>query len=99
MGESAGGGSIMYQMTAYEQTKTPFSRAIIQSPYLQYSSPTTEKDLYKQVLKTAKAESFAALKNLTSSDLQTVNALVVGNALPFGTFAFGELDLFETVYQ
>ncbi|KNG52744.1 nonribosomal peptide synthase [Stemphylium lycopersici] len=89
MGESAGGGSIMYQMTAYGQAKAPFSKAIIQSPYLQYISPETAKDVYQQTLKRAKANGIGALKRMPSSDLQTANALVVGNALPYGTFTFG----------
>lgn len=79
----------MYQLTAYGQTKAPFSKAIIQSPYLQYISPEAAKDVYQQTLKRAKVDSIDALKQMPSSDIQTVNALVVGNALPYGTFAFG----------
>lgn len=92
MGESAGAGSIMHQITAYGQTKAPFSKAIVQSPYLQYISPSIGQDVYQHVLDTAKVDDIGALRNMSSSDLQTVNALVVGNALPFGTFAFGRID-------
>ena len=90
MGESAGGGSIMYQITAYGQPKAPFSRAILQSPFLQHIPPVVQENVYQQVLETAKVDDFEALKDMSSSDLQSVNALVVGNALPYGTFAFGK---------
>lgn len=90
MGESAGGGSVLHQATAYGHGKVPFSKAIVQSPYVQYLSPAVQKNVYRQVLETAKVNDFKALKNMSSSALQTVNALVVGNALPYGTFAFGK---------
>ncbi|KZN84710.1 Secreted lipase [Penicillium chrysogenum] len=82
MGESAGGGSIMHQITAYGGNKpSPFQRAIIQSPGL---TPTVSQ--FKQENKT---QTFLSLLNvstieearqLSSDDLINANSWQVGNA-------------------
>lgn len=91
MGESAGGGSIMNHITAYggEDPDKLFSKAIAQSPYSVYTPHVTQKELFQSVISTANVTSINGLRELSSESLQTVNALVVGNARPYGTFAFG----------
>ncbi|KAF4200232.1 hypothetical protein CNMCM8927_003679 [Aspergillus lentulus] len=90
MGESAGGGSIMHQITAYGGNKPlPFQRAIIQSPAL---SPTVSQ--FKQETNT---RTFLSLLNVTtieearrlSSDaLINANSWQVGNAT-YGNYVWG----------
>ncbi|KAJ9259629.1 hypothetical protein DTO212C5_8583 [Paecilomyces variotii] len=91
MGESAGGGSIMNHITAYggEDPEKLFSKAIVQSPYSIYTPNVTQNELFQSVISTANVTSVNGLRELSSESLQTVNALVVGNARPYGTFAFG----------
>lgn len=91
MGESAGGGAIMYQITAYGGAKgpVPFRRAITQSAYLQPIQPALQNRAYRAVLAAANVSTYEELKSTPSSDLQTANSLVVGNAEPYGSFVFG----------
>ena len=91
MGESAGGGAIMYQITAYGGGKgpVPFRRAITQSAYLQAIPPVLQNRAYQAVLAAANVSTYKELKSIPSSDLQTANSLVVGNAEPYGSFVFG----------
>lgn len=90
MGESAGGGSIMHQITAYGGNKpSPFQRAIIQSPGL---TPTVSQ--FKQENNT---QTFLSLLNvstieearrLSSEDLINANAWQVGNA-SYSSYVWG----------
>ena len=91
LGESAGCGSIMYQMTAFGGTKgpVPFHQAITQSAFLQPVPPVLQEQTYQKTLQYANASSFTELKDMPSVDLQTANALVIGNTDPYGTFTFG----------
>ncbi|KAM0794085.1 Alpha/Beta hydrolase protein [Usnea florida] len=93
MGESAGGGAIMYQITAYGGTKgpVPFRRAITQSAYLQPIPYEFQDRAYRAVLTAAHVSTYKELKSIPSSDLQTANSLVVGNAEPYGSFVFGPI--------
>ena len=82
MGKSAGGGSIMHQITAYGGNKpSPFQRAIIQSPGL---TPTVS-----QLKQENKTQAFLSLlgvstieeaRRLSSDALINANAWQVGNA-------------------
>lgn len=91
IGESAGAGSIINHITAYGGTKgvAPFHQAIAQSPFLQPIPVVLQNQTYDSILRTANVSTFAALKSLSTSKLQTVNALVAGNAEPYGTWVFG----------
>lgn len=92
MGESAGGGAIMHQVTAYGGAKgtVPFSKAITQSAFLQPIPPVLQELAYRAVLETANVSNFEELKSIPLSDIGTVNSLVIGNAQPYGTFVFGQ---------
>jgi carboxylesterase type B len=96
-GESAGGGSIMHQITAYGglKGKVPFQQALPQSPAWQgITSNAQKEDIFNEVLQYASlisntsVTSLSQLRSLPSSILQTVNAAVVGLST-YGTFTFG----------
>lgn len=90
MGESAGGGSIMHHLTSPLTSALLFKRIIPQSPWVFHIPPSKQKSTFKAILNVANVSSFSDLKNLTTHELQVVNALVIGNARPFGTFVFGK---------
>lgn len=81
----------MYQITAYGGAKgpVPFRRAITQSAYLQSIPLAVQNRTYRFVLAAANVSTYEELKSTPSSDLQTANSLVVGNAKPYGNFVFG----------
>lgn len=81
----------MHQITAYGGAKgpAPFSRAITQSAYLPPITPALQNRTYRAVLAAADVSTYEELKSTPSSDLQTANSLVVGNAEPYGSFVFG----------
>ncbi|KAH8814850.1 Alpha/Beta hydrolase protein [Xylogone sp. PMI_703] len=97
IGESAGGGSIMHQITAYGGMKgsVPFQQAIMQSPgFLPVAGNSQQENTFNSVLFAAR---FVTNKNITtlddlramsSTDLQTVNTIAVGIAM-YGQFSFG----------
>ena len=66
----------------------PFHRAIAQSPYQvpNYPSPNSSLD---SILKYGKFNSLQELQAKSTQELQELNALIVGNARPFGNFLFG----------
>ncbi|KAL9577504.1 MAG: hypothetical protein Q9212_006323 [Teloschistes hypoglaucus] len=90
LGLSAGGSSVQAHISAYggARKSSPFLAAIAQSPYSVPSSPSTDSSV-EAVMQVGEIETLEQLRNLTSEDLQRVNALVVGNSKPFGTFTFG----------
>ncbi len=89
-GESSGGGSILTHITSYGDTQAvPFSQAIAQSPYLLHLSPTQQEMAYQQTLQYAAVNSYSALQEATTQQLQVANSLVVGNVSPYGTLPFG----------
>lgn len=91
MGESAGGGSIMYHITSPDvPSGALFQRAIPQSPFTIDIPPLSQKRTLRKVLDAASVEYLSDLKNMSSEKLQKVNGVVVGNAAPYGTFEFGE---------
>ena len=93
LGESAGASSIEAHITAYggSSTRRPslFKGAIAQSPYLLPTDALPNSQL-SAVLRFGNVSSLDALREKSSSDLQTLNALIIGNSRPFGTFTFGE---------
>ena len=91
LGESAGACSVEAHTCSYGGTKgiSPFKGAIAQSPYYLPSYPLPNSQV-NAVLRFGNVSSVATLRNMSSADLQELNALVIGNSQPFGTFPFGE---------
>ena len=100
LGESAGASSIEAHVTAYggSSTRRPplFKGAIAQSPYLLPTDAPPNSQL-PAVLRFGNVSSLDALREKPSSDLQTLNALIIGNSRPFGTFTFGKITSTWTV--
>ena len=91
MGESAGGGSIMHQLTAYggAQDASPFSQAILQSPgFFPLPSNSQQELIYQAYLKAANATSLAELRQAPAETLAAANLMIVG-ASPWGSYTFG----------
>ena len=97
MGESAGGGSIFHQITAYGgmKDKAPFHQAIAQTPAWQnLPNYAQQENIYNSVLEYASfvanksITSLSQLRSLPTSTLQAVNAIAVGKS-SYGTFTFG----------
>ncbi|KAH7333081.1 acetylcholinesterase precursor [Rhexocercosporidium sp. MPI-PUGE-AT-0058] len=88
MGESAGGGSIMHQITAYGGKKAPFQQAIIQSgAFLPVPGLERQESIYKKFLKVAGVQTLDQARDLSSEQLQFVNAKLVGESA-YGDFTF-----------
>ncbi|KAI9742336.1 MAG: hypothetical protein M1818_003869 [Claussenomyces sp. TS43310] len=87
IGESAGAGSIMAHTVS--KGGAPFSRGIAQSPYLVDITAEVQEATYNSILKSAKVKSLSALKTVTSAELQNINALVIGNGLPWAFLILG----------
>lgn len=92
IGESAGGSSILNQLTARltgRERATPFNKAIIQSPA---TRPASDAAMYAQVYQlfvaAANGSSIEAARDFTSAELQNINSAMVA-ASPFGCFTFG----------
>ncbi|CAL3968307.1 hypothetical protein PZA11_006736 [Diplocarpon coronariae] len=90
MGESAGGGSIMHQITAYggKKGKAPFQQAIVQSgAFLPVPRGEREEDIYAKFLRVAGVQSLEEARALSTEKLRSVNEIMVGEA-PYGDFVF-----------
>lgn len=91
MGQSAGGSSIIFQMTAWGGTRSPppfqqaltFSPAYAPSPQLQ-----TQNDQYHRFLELLNVSTLAQARNLPSEKLIYAN-YVLGASSPYGTFTIG----------
>lgn len=99
MGESAGGGSILYQITAYGGLKgpAPFARAIAQSPGVQPITTNVQKEeIFEKTLAAAtkwsgsEVTSVQELRNLNLTTLYRTNAYVVGLSQQ-GTWTYGPM--------
>lgn len=91
IGESAGGGSTMHQITAFGglKGKVPFQQAIVQSPGFQMSpSVTLQEAIYQSFLTTAGVSDLGEARGLSTSALQLANYQIVGRSSPYGTFTF-----------
>lgn len=98
MGESAGAGSIMHQITAYGGSlgAPPFAQAILQSPGF---SPVPEDPQQEatfasvitqaQELISANITDLADLRALDFKTIAGLNSVIVARSYPFGTFTFG----------
>jgi cholinesterase len=93
MGESAGGGSTMHQITAYGglRGKVPFQQAIVQSPGFQIMpSAIGQETIFQSFLSIAGVDTLQEARNLSTEELQFVNYKIVGESYPFGTFTFSK---------
>jgi cholinesterase len=97
IGESAGGGSIMHQITAYGGLKgpVPFHQAISQSPgFFPINSNNYEEQNFKLTLQAASLvtkrniTSVQDLRSLSTTELYYTNQFAVGVA-PYGFFTYG----------
>ncbi|KPI36038.1 Lipase 1 [Cyphellophora attinorum] len=91
MGQSAGGGSILHQITAYggSQGPSPFKRAVLQSPgFYPITSPEVMNRDFRCLLEHAKCESLEELKMLSGQELKVANLAVIDTA-PYGQFLLG----------
>jgi len=97
IGESAGGGSIMHQITAFGGLKgnVPFHQAILQSPgFLPLNSNAQIEAIYQETLEYAGLISGKTisttqdLRSLSFQELYETNYAVVGTS-SYGSFTFG----------
>ena len=90
MGQSAGAGAILHHIVSPDTSVRGLFRAtILQSPWSLNIPASKQRGTFNQLLHAANVTSFAQLRDLPTKNLQTANKLVVGNAQPYGTFAFG----------
>jgi carboxylesterase type B len=91
LGESAGGGSIMHQITAYGGTKgrVPFHQAVPQSPGFQpFVSNQQQEQILDGFLGLLNVSTIEEARQLPFAALQTANVKQVG-ASPYGGFTYG----------
>ena len=91
IGESAGGGSIMHQITAYGGLKgpAPFDQAVLQSPGFQLiPGNAVQEDIYNTFLALLKVGSLEELRQAPSDALIKANLLQVANS-SYGLFTYG----------
>ncbi|KAK4556861.1 hypothetical protein LTR86_005841 [Recurvomyces mirabilis] len=91
MGESAGGGSIMLQITAYGGAAgpAPFHQAIPQSPAIQpLPSPYESEVVTNDFLSILNASSVQSARQLSSNILARANSDFIARS-PYGRFTFG----------
>lgn len=90
-GESAGGGSIMHQITAFGGLKgpAPFQQAILQSAALpNTASSFQQQQTFDKFLSLLNVSSIAGARHLPSSALIAANALQISQSI-YGTGTFG----------
>lgn len=86
MGESAGAGAILHQITAYNGTKAPFSKAVMQSPAFAPQPLANHADWTFQIFLTAaNVSTLDEARNLSTEVLQHANKLTQ-SVSPYGTF-------------
>ncbi|KAK6375899.1 hypothetical protein LTS17_007721 [Exophiala oligosperma] len=96
MGESAGGGSVFHQITAFGGKQDfPFQQAILQSPGWQPNGdPGTQKMLIEYALTNASLltnkslQTVEDLRGLSFKQLALVNSVIVGRS-SYGIYTFG----------
>ncbi|OAG39653.1 hypothetical protein AYO21_06121 [Fonsecaea monophora] len=89
-GESAGGGSIEFQITAYGGLKpAPFQRAMPQSPgFIPSTSTFLQENTTQTFLKMINASSIAEARKVSSDVLIKANAMQIATS-NWGTFTYG----------
>ncbi|OJJ45549.1 hypothetical protein ASPZODRAFT_152607 [Penicilliopsis zonata CBS 506.65] len=92
MGESAGGGSIEHQITAFGGSRgpAPFQQAILQSPgWYPVPEQDEQEDTLQEFLGLLNVSTIAQARSLPSSDLIAANAYQVAKTQLYGTFKYG----------
>ena len=90
-GESAGGGSIMHQITAYggNNGSVPFAQAVPQSPGWQpFVSNNQQEQIFNSYLSLLNVSTIEQARQLPSSALITANIVQVGLS-QYGSFTYG----------
>ena len=90
IGESAGGGSIMHQITAYGgQRPVPFQRAIPQSPgFYPIPSEAQQEETTQAFLALLNVSTIGQVRELPSEVVIAANSLQVGDA-QYGQYTYG----------
>lgn len=101
IGESAGGGSVTHQITAYGGKKPiPFQQAIVQSPgYQPEPSAEIQNNVYTKFLAAANISDLEEARALSTEQLQFANYKVVYESTPYGTFTFSEWYSASSIHQ
>ncbi|KAF2849261.1 carboxylesterase family protein-like protein [Plenodomus tracheiphilus IPT5] len=92
VGESAGGGSIMHQITAYggSKGKAPFQQAVPQSPgWSAVQSVVQQENTFQNYLELTNTSSLAELRALSSEEIIMANAQQVAYDAAWGTYVYG----------
>ena len=92
VGESAGGGSIMHQITAFGGLKgpAPFQQAVPQSPGWQLIvGAVQQENTFNAFLKLLNVTTLAEARALPSEALLTANAAQIGLQSSYGQFTYG----------
>ena len=91
-GESAGGGSIQHQITAYGGNKgpAPFAQAIMQSPgYQPVVSNSEQEQTFNSYLALLNVTTIEQARQLPFAALQLANIIQVGLQSQYGGFSYG----------
>lgn len=91
MGESAGGGSVMFQMNAYGGAlPAPFQQAIVQSPgYSPLTSSLAHEEVFQEFLSILNVTTLEEARQLPSDALIAGNAAQLITQSRYGSFIFG----------
>ncbi|KAG9855447.1 carboxylesterase family protein-like protein, partial [Aureobasidium melanogenum] len=92
VGQSAGGGSILHQITAYGGNKgpAPFAGAVVQSPgFFPLVSPSREEAIFTDFLNLLNVSTLAEARKLPSSAIIAANARQVLTTTPYGQTLYG----------
>ena len=91
IGESAGGGSILHQLTAFGGLNgpVPFQQAILQSPaFVDVPGSFEQQQTFENFLSLLKVNTIAEARKLPSSSLITANSLQIGQSV-YGSASYG----------
>jgi carboxylesterase type B len=92
MGESAGGGSIMHQVTAYggNAGPSPFKQAILQSPgWIPITDGEQPEQTLQQFLGILNVSTIEEARKLSSERLISANAYQIATKSQWGSFIYG----------
>ncbi|KAJ5344448.1 hypothetical protein N7452_002452 [Penicillium brevicompactum] len=92
MGASAGGGSIMHQLTAYggKRGSPRFQQAIVQSPgWVPYIGEEQQEETLQQFLGFLNVSTIEEARTLSSDKVIAANSAQIGIKSKWGTFTYG----------
>jgi cholinesterase len=93
-GESAGGGSIVHQITAFggERGGAPFQRAILESPgFVPVTGNYEQEENFWEFLRLLNVSSLKEVRGLSSEAVQKANEYQVRNSRN-GSWTYGKLE-------